>query len=97
VANPAFLLMLERLGSECADLQFLRELTVNGLDAIAALPHAAGSRVVWDLGWRKPLVTCAIGTASTGRSGATARATVRGRRLRRLTPVAARLIRTLNR
>ena len=34
VANPTFL--LERLGSECGDLQFLRELTVNGLDAIAA-------------------------------------------------------------
>ena len=43
VANPTFL--LERLGSECTDLQGLRELTVNGLDAIAAqgpLP-AAGS------------------------------------------------------
>ena len=35
VANPTFL--LERLGSECTDLQGLRELTVNGLDAIAAL------------------------------------------------------------
>jgi hypothetical protein len=35
VANPTFL--LERLGSECTDLQALRELTVNGLDAIAAL------------------------------------------------------------
>ena len=36
MANPTFL--LERLGSECGDLQFLRELTVNGLDAIAAQP-----------------------------------------------------------
>ena len=35
VANPTFL--LERLGSECTDVQGLRELTVNGLDAIAAL------------------------------------------------------------
>jgi hypothetical protein len=43
VANPAFL--LERLGSECTDLQGLRELTVNGLDAINAwgLSLAAGS------------------------------------------------------
>ena len=34
VTNPAFL--LERLGSECTDLQGLLELTVNGVDAIAA-------------------------------------------------------------
>jgi hypothetical protein len=47
VANPTFL--LERLGSESGDLQFLRELTVNGLDAIAAQPQPAGGRVVWDL------------------------------------------------
>lgn len=32
VANPTFL--LERLGSECTDLQALRELTVHRLDAI---------------------------------------------------------------
>jgi hypothetical protein len=51
VANPTFL--LERLGSECGDLQFLRELTVNGLDAIAAQPHPAGGRVVWDLDWQR--------------------------------------------
>jgi hypothetical protein len=51
VANPTFL--LERLGSECTDLQFLRELTVNGLDAIAAQPHPAGGHVVWDLDWQR--------------------------------------------
>jgi hypothetical protein len=51
VANPTFL--LERLGSECTDLQFLRELTVNGLDAIAAQPHPADGRVVWDLDWQR--------------------------------------------
>ena len=51
VANPAFL--LERLGSECGDLQFLRELTVNGLDAIAAQPGPARGRVVWDLDWQR--------------------------------------------
>ena len=47
VANPTFL--LERLGSECTDLQGLRELTVNGLDAIAGLGDRGGGRVVWDL------------------------------------------------
>jgi hypothetical protein len=51
VANPTFL--LERLGAECGDLQFLRELTVNGLDAIAAQPHPASGRVVWDLDWQR--------------------------------------------
>jgi hypothetical protein len=50
VANPTFLLV-ECLGSECTDLQGLRELTVNGLDAIAALGERAGGRVVWDLDW----------------------------------------------
>jgi len=49
VANPTFL--LERLGSECTDVQGLRELTVNGLDAIAALGADRNGRVVWDLDW----------------------------------------------
>jgi len=51
VANPTFL--LERLGSECTDLQGLRELTVNGLEAIAALGDRAVGRVVWDLDWQR--------------------------------------------
>jgi hypothetical protein len=51
VANPTFL--LERLGSECSDVQALRELTVNGLDAIAALGGRAGGRIVWDLDWER--------------------------------------------
>ena len=51
VADPTFL--LERLGSECTDLQGLRELTVNGLDAIAALGDGASGRVVWDLDWQR--------------------------------------------
>jgi hypothetical protein len=49
VANPTFL--LERLGSECTDLQGLRELTVNGLDAINAHGPVAGGRIVWDMDW----------------------------------------------
>ena len=51
VANPTFL--LERLGSECTDVQGLRELTVNGLDAIAALGADRNGRVVWDLDWER--------------------------------------------
>jgi len=51
VANPTFL--LERLGSECTDLQGLRELTVNGLDAIAAFGADRPGRVVWDLDWER--------------------------------------------
>ena len=51
VANPTFL--LERLGSECTDVQGLRELTANGLDAIAALAADASGRVVWDLDWER--------------------------------------------
>jgi hypothetical protein len=51
VANPTFL--LERLGGECTDLQGLRELTVNGLDAIAALGADRPGRVVWDLDWER--------------------------------------------
>src|SRR5450755_4704810 len=51
VANPT--LLLERLGSECTDLQGLRELTVNGLDAIAALGADRNGRVVWDLDWER--------------------------------------------
>ena len=49
VANPTFL--LERLGSECTDLQGLRELTVNGLDAINAHGPVASGRIVWDVDW----------------------------------------------
>ena len=51
VANPTFL--LERLGSECTDLQGLRELTVNGLDAIAAQGTNSSGRIVWDLDWHR--------------------------------------------
>jgi hypothetical protein len=49
VANPTF--VLERLGSECADLQGLRELTVNGRDAIAAQGEDSRGRLVWDMDW----------------------------------------------
>jgi hypothetical protein len=42
VANIGF--MLERLGRDCDDLQFIRELTENALQAKA-------TRIVWDIDW----------------------------------------------
>jgi hypothetical protein len=42
VANIGF--MLERLGRDCDDLQFLRELTMNSLQADSTL-------IVWDVDW----------------------------------------------
>src|SRR3954468_12468763 len=49
VANASF--FVEKLGGECSDLQGLRELTVNGMEAIAALGVHASGRVIWDLDW----------------------------------------------
>ena len=47
VANPSFL--VEKLGAECGDLQGLRELTVNGIEAITALGPRHRGRVsgIW--------------------------------------------------
>ncbi|HEY2652435.1 MAG TPA: hypothetical protein VGI50_10965 [Solirubrobacteraceae bacterium] len=45
VANSSYL--VERLGVERGDLQGLRELTVNNLEAIAALGPGAQGRIVW--------------------------------------------------
>ncbi|MGI8571658.1 MAG: hypothetical protein ACR2L9_03380 [Solirubrobacteraceae bacterium] len=50
VANPTFL--LEKL-VPTTDLQGLRELTVNGFEAIAALGGGEEGRVVWDLDWER--------------------------------------------
>ena len=44
---------MEKLGAECGDLQALRELTMNGMQAIAALGRNAGGRVIWDLDWKR--------------------------------------------
>ena len=52
--------LLERLGRRAPDLQGLRELTVNGLDAIAATADRPG-RVVWDRtggGSKTPVAGC---------------------------------------
>ncbi|HEX7049007.1 MAG TPA: hypothetical protein VF188_02250 [Longimicrobiales bacterium] len=70
VADMSFL--LERLGHDCAPDQFVRELTVNAIQAVQAGP-AAGGRVVWDhdpvlserLGARKLAITD-TGTGMTG-------------------------------
>lgn len=48
VSNMGF--MLERLGRDCSPLQFLRELTQNGLEAISRLEHPVG-QIVWDVDW----------------------------------------------
>jgi len=48
VANTGF--MLDRLGMDCDDLQFLRELTKNSIEAIQKLPDKKGE-VVWDVDW----------------------------------------------
>jgi hypothetical protein len=40
--------MLDRLGRDCAPLQFIRELTQNAIEAILALPAPTGE-IVWDV------------------------------------------------
>lgn len=50
VANTGF--MLDRLGQDCAPLQFLRELTQNSVEAIAQVPDKAGD-IVWDVDWNR--------------------------------------------
>jgi hypothetical protein len=44
--------MLDRLGRDCAPLQFLRELTQNGIEAILRTPEQAGE-IRWDVDWNK--------------------------------------------
>lgn len=46
VKNTGFL--LDRLGQDCAQFQFLRELTQNSIEAIRATPERKGE-IVWDL------------------------------------------------
>ena len=50
VANMTF--MLERLSQDCAPLQFIRELTENAIDGIAALGGKSGE-VRWDVDWTR--------------------------------------------
>src|SRR4051812_14656391 len=46
VANMGFL--LDRLGADCAPLQFVRELTQNAIEAIDALGDRPSGAIVWD-------------------------------------------------
>lgn len=48
VAATGFL--VDRLGQDCAPLQFLRELTQNSIEAIQATPEKAGD-ILWDVDW----------------------------------------------
>jgi len=48
VANMTFL--VNRLGEDCAPLQFVRELTQNGLEGIAQTTEKSGE-VIWDVDW----------------------------------------------
>ena len=54
VGNTSF--MLDRLGEDCAPLQFLRELTQNALEGIQRLPEKAGE-VIWDVDWNYHALT----------------------------------------
>ena len=45
VQNMGFL--LDRLGADCAPLQFIRELTVNSIEAIQETPNRSGE-IIWD-------------------------------------------------
>jgi len=49
VRNTAFL--LDRLGEDCHPLQFLRELTQNGLEAIERI--GGRGEIVWDVEWNR--------------------------------------------
>src|SRR5438552_1689225 len=64
--------MLDRLGEDCAPLQFLRELTQNAIEAIQRLPDKSGE-VIWDVDWNTYALTnvfklCVIDTG-IGMSG----------------------------
>src|SRR6266568_4321705 len=48
VANMTFL--VNKLGEDCAPLQYVRELTQNGLEAIAQLGGEPG-QIIWDVDW----------------------------------------------
>jgi hypothetical protein len=54
VGNTSF--MLDRLGEDCAPLQFLRELTQNAIEGIQRLENHSGE-VVWDVDWNTYALT----------------------------------------
>ena len=50
VDNTGF--MLDRLGTDCSPLQFLREITENAIQAVQATGKASG-QVIWDVDWNR--------------------------------------------
>jgi len=54
VANMTF--MVDRLGKDCAPLQFVRELTQNAIAAIGPTPQGRGE-VIWDVDWNRYTLT----------------------------------------
>ena len=44
--------MLDRLGEDCAPLQYLRELTQNGIQALLSSPEKQGE-IIWDVDWNQ--------------------------------------------
>jgi hypothetical protein len=54
VRNMSF--MLDRLGQDCAPLQYLRELTQNALQGIQHLRPAKGE-IIWDVDWNRHTLT----------------------------------------
>jgi hypothetical protein len=49
VANMTFL--VNKLGEDCSPLQYIRELTKNGIEAIQQRGDGKGGEVVWDVYW----------------------------------------------
>lgn len=54
VGNTSF--MLDRLGEDCAPLQYLRELTQNAVEGILRMSQTPGE-VVWDVDWNYHTLT----------------------------------------
>jgi hypothetical protein len=70
VANMSF--MVDRLGADCAPLQYIRELTQNAVESIMRSPDSKGE-IHWDVDWNRYLLTgifkLAVIDNGTGMSG----------------------------
>lgn len=51
VADSGIGFLLDRLGKDCHPLQFLRELTQNGIEAIQRTDEKQGE-IIWDVEWK---------------------------------------------
>src|SRR5438105_1464089 len=54
VRNIGF--MIDRLGQDCAPLQYIRELTQNSIEAILATPEKTGD-IICDVDWNRHKLT----------------------------------------